>query len=271
MPVDLAHLEEVSRRDRLIEDQRGAGDHVLEGLLGRQRHGDTANAETGKRGRRIDAEMPERRQHADEDDEHVHDPARDTHERLRRGSASNREPPYDIGFELTIEENHQPDERRDGEERRSVGPDLAEHQRQRQGAQQPPRGNRHEQQPGRHRQQVLFEQRRVLEEPSPQSRNQRPQEPVEEHSDEVEQRNPEQHDKPFDDAYAADFPAGEDARQRSLVETKRHFAVQRWDGVERRGGKQPDRLLVRSGDPLDNDVDRAVACWNSARRLPRSA
>ena len=197
-------------------------------------------------------------------DEDVHDPARDTHQRLRRGSLSNREPPYYPGFQLTIEENHQPDDRRDGEERRSVGPYLAEHQRQRQGAQQPPRANRHEQQPDRHRQQVPFEQRRVLEEHSPQSRNHRPQQSIEEHGGEVEERNPQQHDKPLDDADAADFPAGEDPRQRSLVETKRHFAVQRWDGVERRGGKQPDRLLVRSGDPLDNDVDRAIACWNSA-------
>ena len=97
---DFAHLQEVSRRNRLIQDERCPGNDVLERLLGRKRDGDAANAKTGKRRRRIDAEMSQSREHPDEDDQDVHGPAQDANHRLHRGATSSRQPASDVGFEF---------------------------------------------------------------------------------------------------------------------------------------------------------------------------
>ena len=72
---DLTHLQKIAGGDRLIEDERRAGDDVLERLLRRKRHGDAADAEPGQCGCRIDAEMAQRRQDSGKDDQEVDHPA----------------------------------------------------------------------------------------------------------------------------------------------------------------------------------------------------
>ena len=50
VPVDLAHLQQIADSHGLIEDQRRAGDDVLERLLRRERDGDAADAEPASAG-----------------------------------------------------------------------------------------------------------------------------------------------------------------------------------------------------------------------------
>ena len=93
-------------------------------------------------------------------------------------------------------------------------------------------------------------------------RNQRPQEPVEDDSAEVKQRNPEQHDKPLEYANAADFRAGQEPRHRS---PSRPYVTSPYSvGTALSVAAENNQIgfLSGSGDALDNDVDRAIGCWN---------
>ena len=81
---NLPDLERIPDADRLIEDQRGAGDDVLECLLGRERHGDAADAESGERRRCVDAVVTEERQQPAEHQQHIDHAPADTQERRRR-------------------------------------------------------------------------------------------------------------------------------------------------------------------------------------------
>ena len=59
-PHRVAELEKVSHAHRLVEDQRKAGDDVLERLLGGERDGNAADPQPGERRRRIEAEIAKR-------------------------------------------------------------------------------------------------------------------------------------------------------------------------------------------------------------------
>ena len=71
VPSIVPILQEVADPDGLIEDERRTGDDVLERLLRGQRDGDAADAEAGEDRRRIDAEVPQHREHATDHDHDV--------------------------------------------------------------------------------------------------------------------------------------------------------------------------------------------------------
>ena len=258
VPEMSAHLQKVSGGDRLIEDERRTGNDVLERFLRCERDGNATDAEAGQRRCRVDAEMAQRRQDPDEDDEEIDASARDVHERFRCASTGPRKRPDDVGLDLGDEEHHDPDDRRDADEDGGVRSELPDHERQRQAAQQPSCRGRDQKQPDRRWQDAPLEYPRFLEHSSPQPGDGRSEEPVENNRDEIEHRDREQDDEPFEDPHPTDFRAGQEARQRPLGESERHFAVERRHGIQRRGREEPDRRRVRSRHSLQDDVDRTV-------------
>ena len=73
----LPHLQNVSDAHGLVEDQRGARDDVLEGLLGGEGHRDASHAESSQHRSRVHAEAPKRDEDTCEDHQQIDDPARD--------------------------------------------------------------------------------------------------------------------------------------------------------------------------------------------------
>ena len=80
---NLPDLERIADADRLIEDQRGAGDDVLECFLGRERHGNAADAESRERRRGVDAVVAQDRQQPAEHHQDIDHAAADAQERRR--------------------------------------------------------------------------------------------------------------------------------------------------------------------------------------------
>ncbi len=108
---DLADLQDVPDANGLIEDQRRAGDDVLQRLLRRQRDGNTADAQSGQRGCRIDREVAEHDEEADQDDDQVDGPSEHAQQRGSRGAVGARRVAMDVILDLAVEQNQQPDSR----------------------------------------------------------------------------------------------------------------------------------------------------------------
>ena len=151
---DLAHLQKVADADRLVEDQRCAGDDVFECLLRGEGDGDAADAESGQRWCRIDAEQPQRARMREEDDQRI--------DRLCAEHGSSERAAAVVGFEirrlmisfdLAVQQNQQPRDRDNGEQPRGLDQNCRISSDSGSCASIHRRNHGQEQQPGRDRQQ----------------------------------------------------------------------------------------------------------------------
>lgn len=72
---DVAHSQEVSDPDGLIEDRRCPRDDVLQRFLRGERDGDASHTESCQRGRWVDSEMPQRGKQRRKDHQRIDHPA----------------------------------------------------------------------------------------------------------------------------------------------------------------------------------------------------
>ena len=185
---DVAHLQGVADAHGLIDDQRHAGDDVLQRLLGGQRDRDAADAEAGQGRRRVDGEEPQRGEEREEDDDDVGEPAHEAHQRDAGARVQPGEASTHVAFDFAVQLDQQPRQARDEDEVGGGGPGLPHEQRQRHVGQEPPQGQRHDHQPDR-RGQDLADVVGLREGALPRSADERRQQLVQQDRGEVEQRH----------------------------------------------------------------------------------